>query len=505
MFLEFFFLLFTVASQVVASPWPPKVGTYKQVVSHFDFHFHPLTFEQRFVYEDLWYKPGGPVFFYCGNEGNIMGFWNSTGFMFDIAPMFDALIVFAEHRYYGESTPFLNSFVQPYIGFLSIEEAMADFADLISVLKVHFNATSSPVIAFGGSYGGMLAAYMRLRYPHIITGAIAASAPFKWVTGEEGLHPFFESIKEVYFNTNESCVPVIQAAYSEILKRSQEGISGLRNVSMELNLCTILESEQDLDWMLRWSRNAFVEMSMMNYPYASNNLPAYPVNVSCSKAIKFGTQNPLAGLREAIGVFYDRSSGFTRVIVFTIPTGFMPRKFSDVCLTHVSIISGSCFDYKSQYLDCADVTGCGLGNDSVAWDFQACTEIHLYDPSNATSNDLFPSLPKSLADVNEYCFKKYGVRLSEKQLLTAFGPTSNWKTTSNIVFSNGNLDPWMKGGILEDVSKSVRALQISGAAHHLDLRGGNSADPPSVKVARQDEIEAISGWLKEYGNSRYVH
>lgn len=26
-----------------------------------------------------------------------MVFWNNTGFMFDIAPMFNALIVFAEH------------------------------------------------------------------------------------------------------------------------------------------------------------------------------------------------------------------------------------------------------------------------------------------------------------------------------------------------------------------------------------------------------------------------
>lgn len=71
----------------------------------------------------------------------------------------------------------------------------------------------------------------------------------------------------------------------------------------------MLETEQDLDWMLRWSRNAFVMMSMMNYPYASYHLPANPVNVSCNKAIEFGIQNPLAGLREAIGVFYDRSPG----------------------------------------------------------------------------------------------------------------------------------------------------------------------------------------------------
>ncbi|VDM36057.1 unnamed protein product [Hydatigera taeniaeformis] len=339
MVIVFFFLLLIVPCQNGSPTWPPKVGTYDQVVSHFDFHFHPLTFKQRFVYEDRWYKPGFPIFFYCGNEGNIMEFWNNTGFVFDIAPMFNALVVFGEHRYYGESTPFFNSFVQPYIGFLSIEEAMADFADLIAELKIEFNATSSPVIAFGGSYGGMLAAYMRLRYPHIITGAIAASAPLKWVSGEENLHPFFESIKEIYSDTNESCVLVIQAAYSEILKRSQDGRSGLKNITMELNLCNTLETEQDLDWMLRWSRNAFVLMSMMNYPYASYHLPANPVNVSCNKAIEFGTRSPLTGLREAVGVFYDRSSE-------------------------------SCFDYKSQYIDCADVTGCGSGNDSVAWDFQ---------------------------------------------------------------------------------------------------------------------------------------
>ena len=51
--------------------------------------------------------------------------------------------------------------------------------------------------------------------------------------------------------------------------------------------------------------------------------------------------------------------------------------------------------------------------------------MHLYDPSNATSNDLFPSLPKSLSDINKYCFRKYGVNLAEKQLLTAFGPISS--------------------------------------------------------------------------------
>lgn len=467
-------LLLTATAWSQSPPWPPKFGYFQQKITHFNFPNKFPTFRTRYLYEDKWYKSGGPIFFYCGNEGDIEGFWNNTGFMFDIAPGFNALVVFAEHRYYGQSLPFPSSFTQPFIQFLTIEEALADFADLISVIQATFNATSSPVIAFGGSYGGMLAAVMRLKYPHLVHGAIASSAPFKWVLGEEPLHPFFQTIKNDYFNVNASCVSVIQTAYETILQRALSGAEGLKNISQSLRLCSPLQNQSDLDWMLRWSRNAFVFMTMMDYPYQASfmgNLPAYPVNVSCLRAIN--ETDPLVGLREALGVFYNT--------------------------TNVS-----CFDYKSQYLDCADITGCGLGNDSIAWDFQSCTEMHLYDPSNATAGDMFPSLPRTLEQVNEYCERKFGVSLAENQLRTFIGPTAVWKHASNIVFSNGDLDPWMNGGFLEPPSKSVTVLQIHGGAHHLDLRGSNPADPPSVTEARQTEFAEIRKWLTAFYKGRMM-
>ena len=73
---------------------------------------------------------------------------------------------------------------------------------------------------------------------------------------------------------------------------------------------------------------------------------------------------------------------------------------------------------------------------------------------------------------------------------------------SNIVFANGDLDPWSAGSVLEEVSKKSVVVNIENAAHHLDLRLPNEADPESVVQARDLEKNEIRKWLQEYDEKR---
>ena len=45
----------------------------------------------------------------------------------------------------------------------------------------------------------MLSAYMRYKYPHIVDGGVASSAPFLTIAGKRPRSEFFQTVTEVYF------------------------------------------------------------------------------------------------------------------------------------------------------------------------------------------------------------------------------------------------------------------------------------------------------------------
>jgi pimeloyl-ACP methyl ester carboxylesterase len=78
-----------------------------------------------------------------------------------------------------EKTSFYNSDLSTAnLAYLSSEQGLADLATFRQFIHQKLNLTDSKKwISFGGSYSGSLSAWFRLKYPHLVHGAVSSSAP----------------------------------------------------------------------------------------------------------------------------------------------------------------------------------------------------------------------------------------------------------------------------------------------------------------------------------------
>ena len=164
--------------------------------------------------------------------------------------------------------------------------------------------------------------------------------------------------------------------------------------------------------------------------------------------------------------------------------------------------------------------------------------------AHGLGHDFFwpPSLPRSIRtyqdmirnQTSEPCSDPYGIYGYSKE---PYDPFSTWLDTyyggismkghSNIIFSNGLLDPWSAGGVFKDnnddywgsssllesttatptstsadrasiqniTENDVVALIIPFGGHHTDLMYKSELDPDCVTEGRQIEEEFIARWI----------
>ncbi|XP_078498167.1 dipeptidyl peptidase 2 isoform X2 [Lissotriton helveticus] len=429
---------------------------YKQVLDHFSFLEHgSKTFFQRYLITDeYWDKFQGPIFFYTGNEVDIWECAKRSGFIAELAAT----------RYYGKSLPNGKfSTTIENIGLLSVEQALADFVMLIKEIKADSQAEKCPVIVFGSSYGGLLSTYMRIKYPDIVDGALASSAPLYSASGSGDRNQFFADVTAMYQLSSPDCVDAIRESFREI--KDLYIVQDYSAISYKMCTCERLESRENIHRLYEFLRYALTMIAVMNYPYSTDfmgHFPANPVKVACD-AVQHNS-DPILGLHDLVGIFYNS-------------TGQV-----------------SCYSIYQQFSKCSDPTGCGTGINAEAWDYQSCTEMTLTFGSNNVT-DMFPEIRFSETVREQYCFSKWHVRPRREWLQIEFWG-SDLKAASNIIFSNGDLDPWANGGVRSNLSASLIAINIQNSAHQMDLRGSNDADPDSVKEARQLEAVIIQQWVK---------
>nr|XP_037289023.1 lysosomal Pro-X carboxypeptidase-like [Rhipicephalus microplus] len=441
-------LIATIFIGTAAKVGPYKERVFRTKVDHFGFHNNE-TFDMRYAIADqFWDSKSGPIFLYTGNEFFMESFIENTGLIWEWAPELKALIIFTEHRFYGKSMPFGKESQKglPYLGYLTAEQALADYADFLIHIKGTLpGAANSPVVAFGGSYGGMLAAWMRMKYPHLVTAALSSSAPLLMFPGLSPCSAFDRAITYAYDQAGPLCTKAVRKSWTIIESKftSEKSVTALRN---KLKLCQELHST-DYVRLRDWLHDVYMVLAMLNYADASSlltPLPAHPVREACK--------------------FFQRGFASDDAIVDAV------AQMVNLYFNGTGTRSCNDLDIFDQY--------------QTSWRFQvACPDMFYPRTWNST-------------EFAQKCEGRFGLRPDFYHGVMSFGGR-NIGSASNIVFSHGDLDPWSSVGIRASPSDDLPVIMIPGGAHHSDLRFSTDSDPASLKASRDLEKAHVRRWLDE--------
>ena len=200
--------------------------------SHFQRYFYTL--------DDFNRDKNGPIFLQLGGEGEASPIWLRKGQIAEnYAPSFGAASILLEHRYYGASHPTEDMSVEN-LRYLSSEQSLQDAAVFIEFFKKKHNLTNNKWVVFGGSYSGGLAAWMRLKYPHLVAGAVASSAPVNAILD------FEEYLRVVDTSLGPKCTENVREAMVQVENLLEHPL-GWRTLTSMFRLCDDFNGSFPLD------------------------------------------------------------------------------------------------------------------------------------------------------------------------------------------------------------------------------------------------------------------
>eukprot|EP00934_Nitzschia_sp_Nitz4_P008603 Nitzschia sp. Nitz4//scaffold32_size149145//4370//6466//NITZ4_002860-RA/size149145-augustus-gene-0.33-mRNA-1//1//CDS//3329548012//8593//frame0 len=593
---------------------------FTQPLNHFVPRGRSPTYEQRYcVYDD--YAPSdphAPILFYTGNESPLEQYINHTGLMWELAPQLQARVVFVEHRYEGRSLPSVSTQCMSYA---STIQALADYAD---ILQLHLNPGAlAPVIVFGGSYGGMLSAWMRMKYPHLVAGAIAASAPigaFPQMANHRidgaaqvlahGLQQTYPPDRHSYrhIGTQDSSPPKSNQCHTNLLATwplitwlvEQREAEFLQEV---FSLCYPY-TDPSPDALLEFGQTLWFDLAEGSFPYPSSyipfallhkkvNLPAWPLQSACWQSplhqdfgillqgdrsdvrynITYGAsgltlqvdwdkatslvhptsvdftelKGLLTSVRDAIGtwhnvtkdvVCYNASDAAPNLYYRHHPPYESSLSMDPLMRTERRLRSG--LEWGTHTHDRIPSNASQECLETIkavgSWEPICCNdEMNLViTAANGIGKDFFwpPSVPREVQSYQDmiqnvtvgpcpdpdgifgYSTENYD---QESLWLDTYYGSSRMAGHSNIVFSNGLLDPWSAGGVyatypfgeepysgpvVQNITNDdVVAVIIEFGGHHTDLMYTHPLDPECVTEARQVEHAYISRWISQWRES----
>ncbi|XP_028179351.1 putative serine protease K12H4.7 [Ostrinia furnacalis] len=425
-----------------------KTSWMRQPVNHFD-PIDTRTWKMRyFQRHDMW-KPKKPIYLFLGGEGPASPVFLKTGIMYDLANETNGAMFASEHRYYGKSKPFQN-FTSENLAYLSARQALADSARLLKLIKSMPKFRSSKVVVVGGSYSGNLAAWMKLLYPELVDAAIASSAP---VLAKKYFYEYLETVSDDFEQYGPAgCWDKIAAMFSRYEKLFQSD-DGIETLKVEENIC------DSCDMSKSENRELFFMEKASQFMYRA----------------QYG--NP--------GVIKDYcESNFT--------SNFRKVKNQNLIWNERS----ECYYYDFDEM----IVSIRSIDWLTAWIYQTCTEFGYFQTGSSDDQPFTKNI--SVEFYYRMCTKLFGPDFNEERVDRGVRDSNKLygglkPNVSHVVFVNGDMDPWSRLSVLEDLSYESPAKIISQSSHCRDLFSDRESDHEELKDARAYIRYLIKDWIGE--------
>ncbi|KAJ3105179.1 hypothetical protein HK100_003934 [Physocladia obscura] len=434
------------------APLPPSIappnlpitdGYFNQTVDHFGNQqgVNGSWFNQYYLISDAYYKPGGPIFLFIAGESVADASFISGGLgslVSTLLPRYNGLAVSLEHRFYGASSDVLGRSVPTVdlnpatsLKLLTAEQSIEDMANFIRQFPTVFpqyNVTDNKWISIGGSYPGSLSAWLIEKHPELIHGAHAASAPvlleldFWRYSYDVDAGMTFQS--NLYFENGDSCMQ----GWTRAVKAFDTKIASVIN-----------DSAAFTDF-----RSKFWFASVPNVgDFASG------VTGDFAGGVQYYPQDATAGNYTVLEVV----CGGEFFPAFTDPTAsdeLLLETLQNYTVYYLETngILGPDDPVIAEYFNTVPNTDWSIANAaSYLWSYQACTQFGYGQVAQPLSNGLIESwsVYSQYNDVSyyEYFCETVGlIKDLNDGTITDFDFGGLAITTPNILWVNGQYDPW---------------------------------------------------------------
>ncbi|KAI1723582.1 serine carboxypeptidase s28 domain-containing protein [Ditylenchus destructor] len=509
-----------------------RYTTYHSIEQDLDHFDTSVTdkWTQYYYYNDIHETTGGPIFLHLGGEGPINSYY--VGWILSLynwAQNFGASIYALEHRFYGKSQPKEDVSVEN-LKWLKSEQALADAAVFVKAINKARDLTNTKWIVFGGSYPGNLAAWFRFKYPDLVYGAIASSAPVLAKVD------FFEYLQVVSNSTIaygiDNCPKNVHRFFIWAQQQTTT-IAGRKDLSHKMGLCDKWDQDyvDDKDIELILAFFVFDIAGMVQYDSQGHSYVHYICEVykeidkfvgadvhidGESERTEAGYWKVVEGIGQRMrsrGILRPKANGKRKVV-----KGGVKADDDDgtKCPDYQNYgYDQDCQDSNSDEYDDSDFFCEGLSYEAYVdilqqvtpydtsdrcWFWQTCNELGVFQSTNMGYNLFESTLPVNFQV--DFCRDVFGAIYTRDYIDSnirytngQYGGNENFNAT-RVVFVNGSEDPWHVNSVLEsDKSKDITAILIDGTSHCEDMYEEESSDKEVLKKARKQIKRVLEDWL----------